>query len=460
MENISKETYIRRRDQLKRDMGSGLLLFLGNDEAAMNYADNTYRFRQDSTFFYFFGLDYAGLAAVIDIDEDREIIFGNELTIDDIVWTGTQPSLREMAATVGISDVRPMSELATVVNRKSVHFLPPYRGDHRVWLWELTGVEPAAQPSKASVPFIKAIVSQRNYKTDEEIRLIEESVDLSTEMHLAAYRTVRPGIHESEVAAAVEEVACRHGNQLAFPTIATVQGQVLHNHGFIHDLHDGDIFLLDAGAETHSHYAGDLSSSMPVGERFTDRQAEVYNIHLRSFWAAVDKLQPGRPFREAHIAAATEIARGMKELGLMKGDPAEAAEAGAYALFFPCGLGHMVGLDVHDMENLGEQYVGYAEGTQKSTQFGFKSLRLARPLEPGFVFTVEPGIYFIPELMDKWEAEGQFRDFICYDKLKPWRDFTGLRNELNYVMTPTGARLLGTIKKPMSIEEVYAAKGQ
>ena len=460
MENISKETYIRRRAQLKRDMGSGLLLFLGNDEAAMNYADNTYRFRQDSTFFYFFGLDYAGLAAVIDIDEDREIIFGNELTIDDIVWTGTQPSLREMAATVGISDVRPMSELATVVNRKSVHFLPPYHGDHRVWLWELTGVEPAAQPSKASVPFIKAIVSQRNYKTDEEIRLIEESVDLSTEMHLAAYRTVRPGIHESEVAAAVEEVACRHGNQLAFPTIATVQGQVLHNHGFIHDLHDGDIFLLDAGAETHSHYAGDLSSSMPVGERFTDRQAEVYNIHLRSFWAAVDKLQPGRPFREAHIAAATEIARGMKELGLMKGDPAEAAEAGAYALFFPCGLGHMVGLDVHDMENLGEQYVGYAEGTQKSTQFGFKSLRLARPLEPGFVFTVEPGIYFIPELMDKWEAEGQFRDFICYDKLKPWRDFTGLRNELNYVMTPTGARLLGTIKKPMSIEEVYAAKGQ
>ena len=460
MENISKETYIRRRAQLKRDMGSGLLLFLGNDEAAMNYADNTYRFRQDSTFFYFFGLDYAGLAAVIDIDEDREIIFGNELTIDDIVWTGTQPSLREMAATVGITDVRPMSELATVVSRKPVHFLPPYRGDHRVWLWELTGVEPAAQPSKASVPFIKAIVSQRNYKTDEEIRLIEESVDLSTEMHLAAYRTVRPGIHESEVAAAVEEVACRHGNQLAFPTIATVQGQVLHNHGFIHDLHDGDIFLLDAGAETHSHYAGDLSSSMPVGERFTDRQAEVYNIHLRSFWAAVDKLQPGRPFREAHIAAATEIARGMKELGLMKGDPAEAAEAGAYALFFPCGLGHMVGLDVHDMENLGEQYVGYAEGTQKSTQFGFKSLRLARPLEPGFVFTVEPGIYFIPELMDKWEAEGQFRDFICYDKLKPWRDFTGLRNELNYVMTPTGARLLGAIKKPMSIEEVYAAKGQ
>ena len=469
---ICKETYMRRRAQLKKDVSSGLLLFLGNDEVGMNYADNTYRFRQDSTMLYFFGLDFPGIAAIIDIDEDREIVFGNDLTIDDIVWTGSMPSLKERCEPVGITDVRPMSELAKIVNgksanrtrealgssKKSVHFLPPYRGDHRVWLWELLGVEPAAQAAKASVEFIKAIVRQRNYKDEEEIRLIEESVDLSTEMHLAAYRTVRPGIHESEVAAAVEEVACRHGNALAFPTIATVQGQVLHNHGFIHDLKEGDIFLLDAGAETKNHYAGDLSSSMPVGEKFTDRQAEVYYIHLRSFQAAVDKLQLGTPFRDAHIAAATEIARGMKELGLMKGDPAEAAECGAYALFFPCGLGHMVGLDVHNMENLGEQYVGYAEGQVKSTQFGFKSLRLARPLEKGFVFTIEPGIYFIPELMEKWEAEGQFRDFICYDKLGPWRDFTGLRNELNYVMTDSGARLLGTIKKPMTIEEVYKAK--
>lgn len=457
---ICKETYIRRRAQLKKDVSSGLLLFLGNDEVGMNYADNTYRFRQDSTMLYFFGLDFPGIAAIIDIDEDREIVFGNDLTIDDIVWTGSMPSLKERCEPVGITDVRPMSELAKIVNGKSVRFLPPYRGDHRVWLWELLGVEPAAQAAKASVEFIKAIVKQRNYKDEEEIRLIEESVDLSTEMHLAAYRTVRPGIHESEVAAAVEEVACRHGNALAFPTIATVQGQVLHNHGFIHDLKEGDIFLLDAGAETKNHYAGDLSSSMPVGEKFTDRQAEVYNIHLRSFQAAVDKLQLGIPFRDAHIAAATEIARGMKELSLMKGDPAEAAECGAYALFFPCGLGHMVGLDVHNMENLGEQYVGYAEGQVKSTQFGFKSLRLARPLEKGFVFTVEPGIYFIPELMDKWEAEGQFRDFICYDKLGPWRDFTGLRNELNYVMTDDGARLLGTVKKPMTIEEVYKAKNK
>ena len=462
---ICKETYIRRRAKLKKDMGSGMLLFLGNDEVGMNYADNTYRFRQDSTFLYFFGLDFPGLAAVIDVDNDREIVFGNDLTIDDIVWTGMMPSLSERCQPVGITDVRPMSELANVINArsqssspKSIHFLPPYRGDHKVWLWELLGVEPKAQSDLASVKLIRAIVAQRNYKNEEEIRMIEESVDLSTEMHLAAYRTVRPGIHESQVAAAVEEVACRHGNALAFPTIATTQGQVLHNHGFIHTLKEGDIFLLDAGAETQAHYAGDLSSSMPVGERFTERQEIIYNIHLASFQAAVDSLKLGVPFRNAHIAAATKIAEGMKEIGLMKGDPAEAAETGAYALFFPCGLGHMVGLDVHNMENLGEQYVGYAEGQVKSKQFGFKSLRLARPLEVGFVFTVEPGIYFIPELMDKWRAEHQFTDFINYDKLDAWRDFTGLRNELNYVMTPEGARLLGTIKKPMTIKEVYQAK--
>ena len=458
--SMKKETYIRRRAQLKKDLGSGLLLFLGNDEVGMNYTDNTYRFRQDSTFLYFFGLDYAGLAAVIDIDNDTEIVFGNELTIDDIVWTGIQPTLSEKASAVGVSKTMALCELKNYLDKarskgQTIHFLPPYRGDHRVWLWELLGVELKAQTDKASVPFIQAIVAQRNHKDEEEIRAIEASVDLSTEMHLAAYRMVRPGIHESEVAAVVEEVACRHGQRLAFPTIATVQGQVLHNHGFIHQMKEGDIFLLDAGAETEEHYAGDLSSAMPVGEHFTERQAEVYNIHLESFYAAVDKLKPGVPFREAHIAAATKIAEGMKRLGLMKGDPAEAAEIGAYAMFFPCGLGHMMGLDVHDMENLGEQYVGYAEGTVKSKQFGFKSLRLARPLEPGFVFTVEPGIYFIPELMDKWQAEHLFEDFICYDKLDAWRDFTGLRNELNYVITATGARRLGTIKKPMTIEEVY-----
>ncbi len=463
MNTIKKESYLRRRAKLRADMGNGLLLFLGNSEVGMNYADNTYRFRQDSSFLYFFGLDDAGLAAIIDIDEDREIVFGNELTIDDIVWTGTMPTLHERAESYGITDTRSMDELKGYLDNarrkgQPIHFLPPYRGDHQIWLWELLGLNPKEQAVQVSTRLVKAIVSQRIYKDEEEIAIIEESVDISTRMHLAAYRKVRPGVHEAEVAAAVEEVACRGGNTLAFPTIATVQGQVLHNHGFIHELCEGDIFLLDAGAETRMHYAGDLSSSMPVGRRFTERQETIYTIHLESFRAAVETLRPGVPFRDAHLAAATKICEGMKALGLMQGDPVEAAHIGAYALFFPCGLGHMMGLDVHNMENLGEEYVGYEDGQVKSKQFGFKSLRLARPLEPGFVFTVEPGIYFIPELIDKWEAEHQFTDFIRYDRLGPWRDFTGLRNELDYVITADGVRQLGTIPKPMTLEEVYAAK--
>lgn len=460
---ISKNTFLRRRNQLKKDVGSGILLFLGNQEVGMNYTDNTYHFRQDSSFLYFFGIDYAGLAAIIDIDEDREIVFGNELTIDDIVWTGKVPTLHERAAISGIVDTRPMKSLKTYVDQalqrgQKVHFLPPYRGDHQVWLWELLGINPYEQLSKVSQTLIKAIVAQRNHKDEEELRILDDAVDMSTRMHLAAYRTVRPGIHEAEVAATVEQTCCREGYTLAFPTIATVQGQVLHNHGFIHTLQDGDIFLLDAGAEGAMHYAGDLSSSMPVGERFSEQQEMIYNIHLESFQAAVSMLKPGVPFREAHIAAATKICEGMKSLGLMKGDPEEAARIGAYALFFPCGLGHMMGLDVHDMENLGEQYVGYSDGEEKSKQFGFMSLRLARKLEPGFVFTVEPGIYFIPELIDKWQAEKQFTDFICYDRLDPWRHFTGLRNELDYVITDDGFRQLGTLKKPMTLQEVYSAK--
>ena len=461
---ISKNTYLRRRNQLKKDVGNGIILFLGNQEVGINYTDNTYHFRQDSSFLYFFGIDYAGLAAIIDIDEDREIVFGNELTIDDIVWTGKVPTLHERAAISGIVDTRPMKSLKTYVDQalqrgQKVHFLPPYRGDHQVWLWELLGINPYEQLSKVSQTLIKAIVAQRNHKDEEELRILDDAVDMSTRMHLAAYRTVRPGIHEAEVAATVEQTCCREGYTLAFPTIATVQGQVLHNHGFIHTLQDGDIFLLDAGAEGAMHYAGDLSSSMPVGERFSEQQEMIYNIHLESFQAAVSMLKPGVPFREAHIAAATKICEGMKSLGLMKGDPEEAARIGAYALFFPCGLGHMMGLDVHDMENLGEQYVGYSdEEEEKSKQFGFKSLRLARKLEPGFVFTVEPGIYFIPELIDKWQAEKQFTDFICYDRLDPWRHFTGLRNELDYVITDDGFRQLGTLKKPMTLQEVYSAK--
>lgn len=437
------------------------MLFLGNTETGRNYLDNIYHFRQDSTFLYYFASDYAGLAAIIDIDEDKEIIFGDELTIDDIVWTGVQPTIKEKCERVGITETRPMAQLAVYLKNaqakgQTIHFLPPYRGEQQVWLQELLGATPAAQQAAASMKFIRAVINQRNYKSDEEIAQIEEAIDVSVDMHCAAMRAVRPGVTESQIAAIVHAEAAKHGFDLSFPIIATVNGQTLHNHAYgTTPLKEGQMFLLDSGCENAMHYAGDLTTTMPVGKQFTEQQRIVCNILRRAHLAAVDALKPGVEFRNVHNIVLTEIAKGMTDLGLMKGNPEEAALAGAACMFLPHGLGHMMGLDVHDMENLGEVNVGYEEGRTKSTQFGFKSLRLARALEPGFVFTVEPGIYFIPDLIDKWRAEKQFTDFICYDKLDAWRNFGGIRNEEDYLVFEGGSRRLGKYK-PMAPEEIEA----
>ena len=458
---FAKETYIRRRQQLKETLKSGLLLFLGNDECGMNYADNTYHFRQDSTFLYFFGSDYAGLAAVIDIDEDREIIFGNELTIDDIVWMGTQPTISEKSERVGIKETLPMGELKSYLARATakgqpIHYLPPYRADHKLWLQELLGKQASEVATGSSVPFIRAVVEQRSYKSEEEIAQIEEAVNVSVDMHCAAMRAVRPGTTEAEIVSVVQAEAAKHNFNLSFPIIATVNGQTLHNHAYgTTPLEEGQMFLLDSGCENAMHYAGDLTTTMPVGKQFTEQQRTVCNILRRAHLAAVDAIKPGVEFRNVHNIVLTEIAKGMVDLGLMKGNPEEAALAGAACMFLPHGLGHMMGLDVHDMENFGEVNVGYEEGRTKSTQFGFKSLRLAKALEPGFVFTVEPGIYFIPDLIDKWRAEKQFTEFICYDKLDTWRNFGGIRNEEDYLVFEGGSRRLGKYK-PMSPEEIEA----
>ena len=458
---FAKETYIERRRVLKQSMGSGLLLFLGNTETGMNYADNIYPFRQDSTFLYYFASDYAGLAAIIDVDEDKEIIFGDELTIDDIVWTGVQPTIKEKCERVGISETMPMAQLASYLKKaqakgQQIHFLPPYRGEHQVWLQELLGIVPAEQKATASMKFVKAVINQRNYKTAEEIEQIEEAIGVSVDMHCAAMRAVRPGVTEAQIAAIVRAEAAKHNFGLSFPIIATVNGQTLHNHAYgTTPLKDGQMFLLDSGCENAMHYAGDLTTTMPVGKQFTEQQRTVCNILRRAHLAAVDAIKPGVEFRNVHNIVLTEIAKGMVDLGLMRGNPEEAALAGAACMFLPHGLGHMMGLDVHDMENFGEVNVGYEEGRTKSTQFGFKSLRLAKALEPGFVFTVEPGIYFIPDLIDKWRAEKQFTDFICYDKLDTWRNFGGIRNEEDYLVFEGGSRRLGKYK-PMSPEEIEA----
>lgn len=452
---FSKETYVQRRAELKRRVGSGLLLFLGNDDCGMNYADNTYRYRQDSTFLYYFGLPFAGLAAVIDVDNGREIIFGDELTIDDIVWMGTQPTLHEKAHSVGVDQVLPSGQLRDVLDKalaagQPVRYLPTYRPEHRIKLWRLLDVKPGDE--KPSVEFIRGVVNMRNHKTPEEIAEIEKACDVTADMHIAATEAIQPGMHEYEIAALIEYIAGKNNCPLSFPTICTVHGETLHNHYHGNVIKPGDMVLIDAGAERPSGYAGDMSSTICAGKAFTPRQKSIYDIQVASHLAAVEMLRPGVPFLNVYERAAEVICAGMKDLGILKGDPRDAVAAGAHAMFFQCGLGHMMGLDVHDMENLGEVYVGY-DGKPKSTQFGRKSLRLARPLEEGFVLTIEPGVYFIPELIDLWQGQGLFTDFINYDELNKWRDFGGIRNEEDYLITADGARRLGK-KIPLTTEEV------
>jgi len=458
---FSAGTYADRRASLAATVGSGVLVFLGNGESPMNYTDNAYPFRQDSTWLYYFGIDRAGLAALVDIDERRAVVFGNDLTLDDIVWTGPQPIVAELAARAGVTESAPAAALADALERarsggRTIHYLPPYRDEHRLTLSRLLGMPVGRVDAGFSLALVRAVVNMRNHKTDEEIAEIERAVDTSVDMHVAAMQMVRPGLRESDVAARVTEIALASGGGLSFPVIATIHGETLHNHYHGHTLASGNLFLLDCGAETAMHYAGDLSSAFPVSTTFDGRQKDVYQVVLEAHLAAVAAVKPGRPFREIHLLACRTIAEGMKGLGLMTGDLDEAVAAGAHAMFFQCGLGHMMGLDVHDMENLGEVWVGY-DGLPKSTQFGMKSLRLARPLEPGFVLTVEPGVYFIPELIRRWKAEGRFTEFIRYDKLEAFADFGGARIEENLAVTPDGHRILGK-PRPRTVEEIEAVR--
>ncbi len=460
---FDRSVYRDRRDRLRRGLGAGVALFLGNDESPMNYADNPFRFRQDSSFLYYFGLDTAGLTATIDLDDGTETLYGVEPTVEDFVWTGPLPSLKDRAARAGVDRVTAPDRLKRDLDRirrsgRAVHFLPPYRPENKLKLLAWLGVDPGRAAAEASVPFIRAVVEQRSVKSPGEVAEIEKAVDISLEMHLTALRMARPGVTEAQIAAAVHQVARAAGGELSFPIIATIHGEVLHQHAQTETLTSGGMFLLDAGAETALHYAGDLSTTMPVDGRFTERQKDVYRIALAAHETAKAALTPGVPHLDVHLAACRTIAEGLKGLGLMKGDLDEAVRKGAHALFFPCGEGHMMGLDVHDMEDLGEVYVGY-EGRPKSTQFGLKSLRLARPLRPGFVVTVEPGIYFIPQLIDQWRAENRFAEHIDYDRIEAYKGFGGLRNEECVLITSDGHRVLGR-KKPLTVDEVESAMGR
>lgn len=458
MKLFSSTTYQNRRLALQSATQSGILFFMGNSEAPMNYTDNTYRFRQDSTFLYYFGLPIADVYAAIDCDTGEEWLFGNDFSLDDIIWMGPQPSMASLAEKVGVKNVAPVSEISSFLKNKEVHFLPPYRYDNKQKLREWLGISVSALAEKASVSFIKAVVNQRLHKSAEEVHQMEEAVNITRQMHLATIRAAAPSKMEYELVAELLYVAKKHDADLSYPAILTVNGQTLHNHYHGNKLKSGQLVLNDSGAENSMGYAGDITRTFPVDKTFTTQQKEIYEIVLAMEENAIASLRPGLTYREVHIESNRLMLSKLKELSIVKGDIDTMLNEGVGGLFMPHGLGHAIGLDVHDMEDLGEQYVGYTEGMQRSTQLGLKSLRMARNLEEGFVLTVEPGIYFIPELIEKYKSEQRFNDFVNYALLENYKTFGGIRIEDNVLITKNGHQVLGE-HIPKTVEEIEGLRG-
>ncbi len=457
---FNKEVYINRRNKLRNEVKSGVALFLGNVDCAFNYPANQYHFRQDSHFLYFFGLQNPGFAGVIDFDNDKDYIFGNDFDIDDIIWMGVQPKVKDLAAKAGVENTAPYDDLTTFINQvkkegRTVHFLPPYRGETVIELTRLLDIPNAEVKGAASVELIKGVVKLKEIKSEEEIAEIEKAIDVAYDMHTTSMKMAMPGTVEQEIAGAIEGISLALAGPVSFPIILSQDGQTLHNHSHHNTLEVGRMMVTDAGCETSECYSSDITRTVPVGGKFNERQAEIYQIVLDANMAAIEAIKPGIKYRDVHFIAARVIIEGLKKAGLMKGDVDEALKAEAHTLFMPHGLGHMMGMDVHDMEGLGEDYVGYDENTKRATTFGTAYLRLGKELKPGFVLTVEPGIYFIPDLIDQFRAEGKFADFVNYDKVETYKDFGGIRIEDDILVTETGYRVLGK-PIPKTIEEIEA----
>lgn len=460
-----REIYIGRRSKLREKMNHGIALFLGNYETPMNYRSNTYRFRQDSNFLYFFGLDHPGLAGVIDFDKGTDTIYGNDIDIEDVIWMGPQPSVKEQAEVVGVTNTHPISELQVTINSaikkgRKVHFLPPYRHENMMVLNDLLGIGYGNLSKYISSDLIRSVVALRSIKDDYEIAEIEKACNVGYLMHTAAMHMCKAGVYEREIAGAIEGIVLASGGDISFPVILSQRGEVLHNHDHGSMLESGRLMITDAGAETAMHYCSDFTRVAPVGGVFSQKQKEIYNIVLAANNHAAKMAKPGVKYQDVHLSVAKVIASNLIDLGLMKGDVDEAVKNGAHALFLPHGLGHMMGLDVHDMEDLGENFVGYDDETSRIDQFGTAYLRLGRRLQPGFVFTNEPGIYFIPALIEKWKSEQINASFINFNKLEQYYDFGGIRLEDDLLITENGCRLLGDKRIPITVEEVEAAVKQ
>jgi Xaa-Pro aminopeptidase len=455
-------TYHDRRRQLREAVHDGEILLLGNLPISRNYADAHLPFRQDSNFLYFTGISQVELGLVIG-EDGSETLFGPAAHPDDLVWFGARPSLGELAEGAGVASCGSPDDLSarlqSVLGRGgAVHYLPPYRADRVLQLAALLGVSPAAVRPGASPALVREVVAQRSIKSDAEVAEIEDALTVTAEMYRAALAVAKPGVTEAAVVAALQAPAMARERQLSFTPIVTIRGEVLHNEGYGNPLEAGNLLLIDSGAESPLGYAGDITRTFPVTGRFAPEQRDIYEVVLGAQLAAIAAASPETTNREVHLVAARTIASGLREVGLMRGNVDEAVAAGAHALFFPHGIGHMLGLDVHDMEDLGDA-VGYPDGEARSTQFGLNFLRLAKRLEPGFVITVEPGVYFIPALIDRWRREGRHAEFIRYDRVQAFRSFGGVRIEDDVLITGDGSRVLGP-GIPKTVQDIeQAARG-
>lgn len=464
---FQKETYVDRRHRLRNLVGEGLIVLFGNNDSPMNYPANAYKFRQDSSFLYFYGHHRNGLVGVIDTESGREILVGDEIDIDDIVWYGSVTSVAEMAAETGVDETAPMAHLAEIVDNairqgRKVHFLPPYRHDTQIQIMDLLGIHPSQQREAASLPLIHAVVKLRSVKSAEEIAELERASAIGYEMHTAAMRLCRPGVTESYIGGILDGIAASQGAITSFQSIVSMHGEILHGYPSPRPLEAGRLLLCDAGAETREHYCSDHTRTTPISGKFTQQQRAIYDIVVDCHDLALTHARPGVRWWDVHMDVCRLMTDRLKALGLMKGDTEEAVQAGAHALFLPHGLGHMMGMDVHDMEGLGQIYVGYDDETRPSSQFGTASLRFARRLEEGFVITDEPGIYFIPDLIDLWRKEGTHANFLCFDEIEKYKNFGGIRIEDDVLITKEGCRFLGDRLIPYHADDVekYLAENQ
>ena len=456
-------TYIRRRNELKKLVKEGIIILFGNNESPANFPNNGYYpFRQDSSFLYYFGLQRDGLVGIIDIDNDKDILVGNDIDIEDIVWYGSVESMTEMMQRCGAQETLPMKALKTICNEalskhRKIHFLPPYRHDIKIQVFDLLGVHPIQQKEAASMELIKAVVKMRSVKEQQEIEELERAAVIGYMMHTTAMRLTKPGVTEKFVSGQVDGIAHSYGAMVSFPTIYTQHGEILHGAPSMNKLEEGRLVLCDAGGETLNNYCSDNTRTMPVNGKFTQRQLEIYSIVEACHDYTLELAKPGVKYAEVHFAICRLMFDRLKELGLAKGNTEEAVRAGAHAMFLPHGLGHMMGMDVHDMENLDQINVGFDEETRPNLeQFGTNCLRMGRRLEEGFVVTDEPGIYFIPALIDEWKVKKHCAEYLNFDKLETYKDFGGIRIEDDVLITKDGCRFIGKDRIPYHPKDVEA----